>query len=422
MIRADLPYSTVTEGLSVFDRENQYRPLQWLDTVSDIDWLYKENDSVLLTILDRLPSFEMELTSPVINWTEDSRLEAATTFDKAMSAADTYLDLADPKIAVVSTFLIVPQTSEVMEVVDVDYDNSEGWINAAGDAANVQVVRGKGGTASVAVAINKPLISMGNFMAEKSDLKDGVGRLPGESMLNYVSVVSQSVSTTLMQDNSLVFDSWGQIPKGMLDTVFDVRQRMQYALLFNARSTELTTSEGQRYISNGILNYVKDGFLDLGNYQSDLTWPILNDYMEARFDPAASSTSKLLMCGPQMYRTMLKFAREMQRIQDGPYYDPNVGGNTFRMETDGGFNVIVVMDKWGLQKDYGLGNWGFLLDLGNIMGAHYKGLEFKWYQNIQDPRSVMVREDAFMGSFSMIMLHQEVHGVIRGGQENIVTR
>ncbi len=422
MRRSDLPYATISEGLSVFDRENQYRPLQWLDSVNEIDWLYRENDSILLTILDRLPSFDMELSSPVINWTEDSRLESATKLNKAMSASDTYLDFVDPRIAVVSTFISVPSTSEIMEVSEVDYDNSEGWTNAAGDACNIRVVRGKNGSPAVAAAIDADMISMGNFMAEKSDPKDGVGRLPGESMLNYVSVVSQSFSVTKMQNAAEVFDSWGQVPKATLDTIFDVRHRMQYALLFNARATELTSDEGQRYMSAGVMNYIKDGYLDLGNHQSDLTWPILNDYLEDRFNPAASSTSKVLIAGPDLYRTMLKFAREMDRIQERPYYDPDIGGNTFRMETDGGYVVIVIQDKWGLQKLYGLGNWGFLLDLGNMMGAHYRDLPFTWYQNIQAPRSVMIREDTFMGSFSLIMKHQEVHGVIRGGSENIVTR
>jgi len=422
MQRATLPYTTVTEAISVFDRDNQYRPLQWLEAPNEIDWLYKENDAILLSLLEKMPNMDMTMDSPVINWTEDSRLESATTFDKAMTVADTYLDLVDPYIAVIGTYLFVPETSEIIEVIDVDYDLSESWTNAAGDAANVRVVRGKNGTAAQAASIGQHAIAMGPFMAEQSDPRDGNGRLPGESMYNYVSVVSQTFGVTKMQDNSMVFDSWGQVPKAMLDTVFDIRHRMQYALLFNARATEATTDEGQLYMSAGALNYIKDGFLDLGNYQSDLTWPILNDYMEARFDPAASSQSKMLLCGPQLFRTMLKYAREIGRIQEGPYYDETIGGNTFRLSTDGGFTVVVVMDKWGLQSLYGLGNWGFLLDMGNIMGAHYKGLEFQWIQNIQANRSVMQREDCFLGSFSLIMLHQETHGVIRGGDENIVTR
>lgn len=422
MQRQTYPYTTVTSAISVFDRDNQYRPLQWLDAPNEISWLYRENDAILLSLLERMPNMDLTLQSPVINWTEDSRMESATTFDDAVSASDTYIDLVDPYIAVVDTYLFVSETSEIMRVDEVDYTKANSWTNDASATCNVKVTRGMNGTAAVAATVGQHAVAMGPFMAEQSDPKDGVGRLPGESMLNYVSVVSQTFSVTKMQDNSMVFDNWGQVPKAMLDTVFDLRHRMQYALLFNAKATRATTDEGQLYMSAGALNYVKDGFLDLGNAQSDLTWPIFNDYAESRFDPAASSPSKLLLAGPHLFRTMLKFAREIGRLEDGPYYDEAIGGNTFRISTDGGYNIVVVMDKWGLQSLYGLGNWGFLLDMGNIMGAHYDGLEFQWIQNIQANRSVMQREDCFMGSFSLIMLHQETHGVIRGGDTNIVTR
>jgi len=422
MNRRELPYTTTTEGLSVFDRDNQYRPLQWLDRSSAIDWEYRENDSILLSILEKLPSTENTLDNPIVNWTEDSRLECATTFNSAMAVADTYLDLVDPYIAVVNTFMVIPETSEVVEVIDVDYDKSEGWTNDAADTANIQVTRSMNGTAAVAASIGEHAIAMPAFMAEQSDVRDGMGRVPEEAQQNYISIVSQAIEVTRLQDNSMIFDDWGQIPKAALDCVFDVRQRLQYALLFQARATYATANEGQMYISQGALNYNKDGFLDLGGIASNLTWPVFNDFLELRFQPDSSSQTKMLLAGPKLFQTAMKLAKDMGNLVTTPYYDPDVGAMSFQMSTDGGYVVNVVLDRWGLQEAYGLSNWGFLFDMKNIEGAHYKSLEFQWIQNIQARSSVMQRKDAYIGSFSFIMKHQTTHGVIRGGTSKIVSR
>ena len=418
----ELPYATTTAGISVFDRDNQYRPLQWLDRSSEIGWEYRENDSILLSILEKLPSTENVMDNPIVNWTEDSRLECATTFNSAMAVADTYLDLVDPYIVVVGSFIAIPATSELVEVIDVDYDKSEGWTNDAADTANVQVTRSMNGTAAVAGVINSYVIALPAFMAEQSDVRDGMGRLPEESQQNYISIISQSIEVTRLQNSSMVFDNWGQIPKAAMDAVFDVRQRLQYALLFSARATYATASEGQMYISQGALNYNKDGFLDLGTISSNLTWPILNDYLELRFQPDSSSATKLLLAGSKLYQTCLKLAKEMENLETRPYYDPDIGGMSFQMSTDGGYIVNVVHDRWGLQESYGLSDWGFLFDMKNIEGAHYKNLDFQWIQNIQARASVMQRKDAYIGSFSLIMKHQSTHGVIRGGSSKIVRR
>jgi hypothetical protein len=70
----------------------------------------------------------------------------------------------------------------------------------------------------------------------------------------------------------------------------------------------------------------------------------------------------------------------------------------------------------------GLGDWGFLLDMAHVEGAHYNGMDFQWLQNIQDNKSVMYREDAYLGSFSLVLKHENTHGVIRGAATPIVNR
>ena len=414
MQRVTYPYTTVSTGLSVFDRDNQYRPLQWLDASSEIDWLNREDNGLLLTILERLPSLTNEFNNPVINWTEETRTEVHTTVSAALGIAATTLTLADPHIAVADSYLFFPDDGEIVSVTSItDY--------AAG---TMVVVRGVNGTAATAKVIGDNVIAMPAYMAELDVPKDGIGRTPGESQYNCISLVSNKFSVSKLQENSMMFDSWGQIPKAQIDTILDMRRMLSYALLFQARATRNDAgTSSQIYISQGALHYNKDGFLDLGTTANNMTWPVMNDWLESRFRPDASSQDKFLLAGQTLFGTGQKMMRDLGRLGTGePYFEPSLKTMAYQIRTDEGFMVNVLLDKYGLNVDYGLGSWGFLFDMAHIMGAHYNGLDFQWFQNIQANDAVMTREDAFVGSFSLIMKHQATHGVIRGGAGQIVNR
>ena len=423
MTRKEYPYTTITDGISVFDRDNQYRPLQWMDASNQIDWLEKEDNGLLLSILEKLPPLEQEFTNPVVNWTEDTRLNTATKLNSVMTVADTFLDLLDSYIVVVNSFIVFPSTGEIVRVSAVDYDKSSGWTTAGGATANVTVVRGQCGTGQVAGAVGDYAIALPAYMAELSDPRGGVGRLPGTRQHNFISIASKTLKVSRVQENSGMLDNWGQIPKASIDTILDMRRELSYALLFQARATYTTPNEGQMYISQGALHYNKDGFLDLGTMVNKMTWPIMNDYLEKRFEADASSLQKTLLAGQTLFSSLLKVGRDLGKVEAGqPYFEPELKTMAFQIKTDGGYVVNVLLDKFGLSSAYGLASWGFLFDMAHISGAKYKNLGFQWFQNIQDNRSIMLREDTFMGSFSLIMKHQSCHGVIRGGAGRIVTR
>ena len=415
MQRVLYPYSTTTTGISVFDRDNQYRPLQWDQASNEIDWLNREDNGQMLTLLDRLPVTTNSLTNPIINWTEDERLENASNIKTGgtMTASSTTLNLDDNYIATKNQFVVAPSTGEIMEVTTVDYTNGH------------TVTRGMNGTAGVALAVGDAIIALPNYMAEQSDPRAGVGRLPGTAQYNFISLISKTFKVTKVQNASMVYDNWGQVPKASIDTILDIRRELSYGLLFQARATYATADEGQMYIGQGLFHYIKDGMLDLGQYNSNLTWPILNAWLEERFAPDASSQQKILLAGLNLFSAGQKMMRDMGRMEAGsPYFEPSLATNVYRIRTDGGFTVEVILDKYGLSSktQYGLGDWGFLIDTAHISGGQYADLGFQWFQNIQDNRSVMLREDAYMGSFCLIVKHQGCHGVIRGAGRQIVDR
>lgn len=410
MNRVSLPYLTDTAGISAFDKDNQYRPRLWTDAPNEIDWLYKEDNGLLLTLIEKFGGGAgRELNEPIINWTEETRLDIHTELSSGVNSSATTFTVADPYIAIVNSFVVSPIDGEVMKVTAVDYPNSQ-WT----------VTRGYNGTAPTAKSAGAKLIAMPSFMGELSEPQVGVGRLPGEGRWNTVSVVGETFKVSRMQQNSYVSNNWGQVEKAVVDTMLDVRRKVGKALIFNARGTTDLGANGREYVSQGFLNYIQTGLMDIGGQNGNLTWPILNDWMEARFDPDASSTTKELVAGLTLFKAVQRMARDTGHMDTDPYFEPQLGTMVYTIRTDGGYTVNVMLDKYGLAVNEGLGDWGLLLDMAHIDNAYYNGLQFQWLQNIQSPRSVMVREDAYMGSFSLIVKHENVHGLLRGAGGPIV--
>lgn len=410
MNRVSLPYVTTSQGISVFDSDNQYRPQLWMSASNEIEWLNREDNGLLLTLVEKFsPNSGQSLDQPIYRWTEESRLDIHTTLTAAINASATTVALADPRLCVVNTFLFSPADGEIMRVDSVDYTNS-----------TVGVTRGVNGTARVAKASGDKVISLSNYMAELSDPNQGNGRLPGEAKWNCISIVSQTFKVSKMQENSMVKDGWGQASKAAIDTMLDVRRQVGKALLFQARSTYETANDGQMYIGQGIYHYIKSGMLDLGEKNSNLTWPIMNAYLEARFEPDASSQVKQLIAGQYLFNAIQRMVRDTRGETVTPYFEPALGTMVYRISTDGGYIVEVMLDKYGLAINEGLGDWGFLLDMAHIEGKKFNGMDFQWLQNIQSPRSVMYREDCFLGSFSVKLSHESLHGIIRGAGKPIM--
>jgi len=292
-----LPWKTTTTGLTVFDNTSPFRPIQWLDAAGEVSFLYKEQDAVLLKILDMMPAMSQSIGNPIVHWIEDTRPEVGTMFNSAATAADTYLDLVDPYVVSKGSSITVPETMENMYVVAVDYAKASGWANAALNSANVQVTRGMGGTAATAATTSMHAVAGAPMMAEQSDVTEGTGHVPTTDMYNFISIIGESTKMTKMQENAVMNGPWGTLPYAMLDTAFRLRQRMGYSLLFEPRRTVTTANEGQLYISGGAAHYIKDNFLDLGSFSSNASWQALNDLSEATYQPSASSGNKVFLAG-----------------------------------------------------------------------------------------------------------------------------
>lgn len=425
MNRALLPYKTTTEALSVFDNANQYRPLFWLDAPSQIDWLNRVDNGLLLSLLEMLPYDGREVDQPYVNWTEDSRLDIGTKFTVAATSTDTVLKVMDPYIVGIGNFLVSTADGEVMRVTDINYDLSKTgatWQNAATVVGNLKVERGIGGTNRVAKSADGYLVALPKFLAEEEDLKIGVGSTPGLKQFQYLSVVGETIKVTKRQQESMVYENWGQLERAQIEAVLNIRRKVGKAILFAPRMTEDRGSDGQLYVAGGITTFIKSNVLDLGAVSSNHTWSIFQEFFYNLFRADASSPEKTLIAGESMYSTFLKMARAGGWIDQNPQMAPVLNVDSFSFVTDEGHRVNVLKDRFGLAANEGLSDFAVALDLAHLQGLSAKGFPWAWVQNLQDPRSVQVREDGYWGSFAPIVKHESTHGIIRGGVGRIVNQ
>ena len=420
MQRGVYPILTTTANISAFDLNNRFRIAQWDSSPEAIKWDQRENDAILLTLLEHLPTSGNAWTNPIMRWTEDTRLDGWTTLTSPMSATDTHIQVADYHICRGKwSGLSFPASGENMIVTTTLASGAIGT-NDAGATCNVHVDRTKFATAAVALPVGSYVYIMPPYMGELGEPRVGTTTTPGEPMYNYISLISSSFSMSKYQLGSKMLGGWGELPKEVQNTVFKIRQQQQYGLLFQNRTTWSDTDEKQVYVGNGLLHYMKTNILDLGNLGNRFTWENLNDFLDPTFEPYESGDSKILLAGPNLYADGLRMMREMERLDTAPYYEPTMRAWTFNIRTDMGRTVTVYLDKYALGG--GLSKWGFLIDPKNLAGGEYNGLGAQWIQNIQSARSVLQREDAYLMSYALNLFHERCHGVIRGGTAPIVVR
>ncbi|NCC59976.1 MAG: hypothetical protein EOM12_03360 [Verrucomicrobiae bacterium] len=416
--------TTAPSALSVFDFDNHFRVQQWDDRPESIRMIQQENDAQLLTLLDRLPQSTRELTNPIIRWRIDTRLNEYTSLNRAVTASDTYIDLADSYIVRAGSGLLFPSSGAQMMVDDVDDDYSEGWTNAAGNACNVKVDRTKLGGPQVAIAVGAEARAMAAYMGELSEPRESTTTTPGDPVYNFIALQSIYFTMSKMQLEAAMLGGWGTYPKEMENAMFRMRNTQQTSMFFQYRATWYDEDERQVYIGNGLLPQLNDYVIDIGFNGNKLTWPILNDTIELTFDSKLSSTRKTAFFGKALYRDALKTARAMGRIADEgkgeTYYDPDLGSMMFTLSTDQGNMVDIHLEKYSLNA--GFAYWGFVLDQANLGSGYYRGLQNQVIPDIQNPRAILRKDTALLNSWVLNVFDPSTMCIFRGGTDSITNR
>jgi len=430
MARADYPITTIApSALSSMDLTNYFRPRQWDQRPSSIMEQKVENEVALISFIDRLPLAEMTLTNPVLSWRVGTRADTYSKCTYAIAAADTYLALDDSRIVRTGHTLHFTDYDTELLVIDTDDDLSEGWTNAAGDAANIRVDRSIGGPA---VVIPIGTVAEGGLplMGEQGTPKEGVTTTPGDPTFNFFSLAGIYCTLTRVQMESLMEDRWGTLEKEHENIQFQLRLGKQMDLLFGKRwsGPDPQSAQGQMYKGAGLIQQIRTNVMEAGSLGVSLAWPRLNDYFENLFVSDLSAMSKDHFCGSSQFRDFLKTARaagaevEMLGVQSGVDNSLSLGTNSFVVYTDSGKQIRVHELKWAFYAPNKV-DWGVTLDNRNIAGGRYAGFGEQWYFDIENPaQRITVRSDAIIDSWNVNVYDETTLGVIRGGTRGLAVR
>lgn len=411
MTRVQFPLQTIEDQISMFSRDNPYRILEWLPGEGEIDWLYRD-DMVINKVLDLAQSQVIEHSNPVYQWIEASRLQIATRVKTEVNDSADTIVLLDNRLVAPGMHLFSHETGEWMTITAATDDN-------------VTVTRGEFGTTAQTLPADTALIAQTQQMSEMDEPKRGVSALPGERQYNFVSAYGTRFAVTHMQDNSLVRDGWGQLPRITTEQWQRVRRAAGFNALFSPRYTGYVSAErGQIYVGGGVTHFIKSNLFPLPSESSVLSWETFNDAISPSFDPHASSGEKLLLAGPLLFRSMERTARDAGKMLEGPYWSPTLFADAFTVQVDGGtVNVVKAKDDLSELPDYQLGDWGIGLDLGNFYAGSLKGFNWQIRSEVNSKLSgITVREDAIVGSQSVVLKHEKTHFMLKGAPGRNVQR
>jgi len=298
---ARYPWTTVApSALSALDIGtvgiSDFRPTSWWERSDKIFEQEEENDTAYLAYLESQMVDQKDLTQPLMKWRVGRPADLWTTNDVAIAAADltgagtaNYIGLADSLQVGAGTLIHFIDYGVIVRVIDVDDDESEGWVNAASTACNVKIERLSG----PAVAIPAGNIAQIGSVVMGEEGTPGPGRTttPGDPTFNTVQLVGIYGSITNLQKDSDMIGGWGTHPKIRDEVWFQHRLRKQNDLLFGRKyyGTDQLSSQGQLWLTDGVVPQIKTNVLQAGSIGVDLSWDIVNDFWENTFDSELSS-------------------------------------------------------------------------------------------------------------------------------------
>lgn len=408
MQRVNLPYTTRTTGVDIFDTDNIYRQ-------RDIDpglKMLNMDDGTFLKALD-LWSRKEPTIQALYWWVEDDMLDIFTQINLAAGYAATATSLVvdDARLFLDNSEVFVQRTLENMFVTDVNYSTN-----------TITVTRGFGGTPAAALVDNDVLIAGVTHLPELGDANEGTGRVPTDPKYNFISRFSESFKISHMQDVAAMVDVGGRVASvewEVVNKMFEIKRKVNKAMIFQHRGT-VNTSDGTIYISQGFVHYMEDNVLNLGARRSNLTWPVLSEWLDTLFEATTSSRQKLCNAGEALFGAISRMRRDMG-TEPVPYFHPELGTDMIDVWTERGNMVSFARDRLGFPSNEGLGGWGLVVDMAHAFMREYTDEPMTWRQNIQEARA-HYRQDEYWGSFSLQLEHPEVHGFIRDAGSMMIDR
>jgi hypothetical protein len=393
-----MPYLTQTAGIAVGDNDQFFR-------IRDIDPLIKElntDDGIFYKVLSMLPS-EAPANQPKYEWAEDDIPAVTTQVNLAAgySAVATAIVVDDALGMIANSLVYVAETREIM------------YVTAVVNATNtLTVVRGFAGSTPAAIADNDTIMFMGDQLPERAVANTNNGSIP-TAFFNYIQRWSKGVTISDMQDNVMMLDGVGQMPREVLRKALEMKRQINNALIRGRKGaivSPVSADDGFVYTSHGFEGYITTNELDLGNDNGNLSWEALNNFSNPLFTATSSSPTKMVLCGEALFSLFTKIAWD--RFAPASF-ESTLGATLQRVVTDQGGVLDVVLDKYGFPAGTPLSGEGIIVDLAHVALKEFVGQPLTWRPNVQ-ANNAHVRQDELWGTASLKLSHESTMGKIKG--------
>jgi hypothetical protein len=323
---------------------------------------------------------------------EDDQYAVKTTVNGQVAADGTSIVL-DDAIAVKGSVLFFPATDDYALVTAVS-------------GATCTAERNYMGATGAIIADGAEVVLIGATLAEGGNANAGISQLPTK-VDNYISLFSQSVSATDVQEVTNMLNGVGQLNGEFSKMTLHVMRQADFALrhskgLLDTGLASATDTSKPAYYTKGFEQYVTT---NAALPSEGMTWYDFNEQFNDAFLPTNSSPSKTLICSQSAFSKINKVAWD--RWTANPAFESTLGATIGQIALDGGGLLDVVLDKYGFTSS---GKQAYLMDLPYIGVKPLQNFEMNW-RDITLPTDHEMKHEIF-GSTSLYVKLPSLHRTV----------
>jgi hypothetical protein len=321
----------------------------------------------------------------------------------AAAAGDVNLTVYDAYMVVPGMRLVCDRTGEHLRVSSV----TDGSTIVC--AATTGYGRGFAETTASALVIGDKLRFTTNLVAEFGHAPGVRRRGPSPMRWNYPEFWRAAWSTSTMQEGTVMIDGIGQIGEAEMMEMW-AHQEGVNAAMWLGRRYFVEEADGPLYVMDGFDAQVTKHNADLSNVVT-APWTFWNEMFLPVFQESASSGSKDLYCGPNVYSTLVNSARAVGLKPENQ--ETIWGTSVTQLVLDEGYTVNIIKD-YEFFKGARAGD-ARLVDGGYVEFRPYNGWQQKIIPNIEDndQKGIVVKHMLLEGG-SMKVDHPECHMKLTG--------
>jgi hypothetical protein len=366
-------------------------------------YLYPDSPAILTMLTSKLKSEN----------TDDATF---TIFEKGLPPARAEIDEAsmsdldaDTKIYLVTSgeedyftagdVVIVERTQEVMIVTSTGEDGTGPYVQVA--------ARGHGSSSAADVADGDYLLVIGSMFAEGADTPAARSHnvVP---WTNYTQIFRNSMHLTGTMKQTYL--RTGEVEQELKrETAERHAIAMEWAWLFGVKSAGSGTGIGSGQYARttgGLLERISTNVTDFSGSLNKADW---ESFLEGVFLVPNGRSEKLCICGNKALTALNAMAQAYGEIQLVPTSEA-YGMKFQRYETP--YGTLMVKGHQLLSQNAGFNDWGFVVDMSNIVYRPLRNRDTKFLKDRQSNGADAIIHE-FLTEAGLEIRHESTHGVFK---------